>query len=121
MSYSASDQKLELNSLPDFLKTKSPQVKFHSAFPPFTTKVRVRGVMERAGFDVYKPPHNTRSVSVPLNSLNAPKGYRVSGNDNVSTNSLPRPPKMSSLGLLFMQNLTEPSSMTPRHQCFRPV
>ncbi|AWU77552.1 uncharacterized protein C5L36_0D02930 [Pichia kudriavzevii] len=94
MSYSASDQKLELNSLPDFLKTKSPQVKFHSAFPPLTTKVRVRGVMERAGFDVYKPPHNTRSVSVPLNSLNAPKGYRVSGNDNVSTNSLPRPPKM---------------------------
>ncbi|KAG0673871.1 Tlg2-vesicle protein, partial [Pichia californica] len=46
---------LELDSLPDFMKSPTPQVKFHSAFPPLTTKVRVRGVMERAGFDVYKP------------------------------------------------------------------
>lgn len=53
---------MELDTLPDFMKSSSPQVKFHSAFPPLTTKVRVRGVMERAGFDVYKPEKN-RSLS----------------------------------------------------------
>lgn len=46
---------LELDTLPDFMKSTSQQVKFHSAFPPLSTKVRVRSVMERAGFDVYKP------------------------------------------------------------------
>ncbi|ODQ48018.1 hypothetical protein PICMEDRAFT_10946 [Pichia membranifaciens NRRL Y-2026] len=53
---------LDLDSLPDFMQSPNQQVKFHSAFPPLTTKVRVRGVMERAGFDVYKPEKD-RSIS----------------------------------------------------------
>lgn len=63
-------EKMNLDTLPDFLKTASPQVKFHSAFPPLTTKVRVRGVMERAGFDVYKPGKDKRSFST--NSKTSP-------------------------------------------------
>lgn len=56
--------RMNLNTLPDFMKAPSPQVKFHSAFPPLTTKVRVRSVMERAGFDVYKPEKDkNRSAS----------------------------------------------------------
>ncbi|QOU20741.1 hypothetical protein BRETT_000454 [Brettanomyces bruxellensis] len=44
-----------LSDLPQFLRQPYPNVKFNSAFPPFTTNVPFRGVMERAGFDVYKP------------------------------------------------------------------
>lgn len=53
---------LDLDTLPDFMRSPNPQVKFHSAFPPLTTKVRVRGVMERAGFDVYRPEKD-KSIS----------------------------------------------------------
>lgn len=59
---------LDLDSLPDFMKTSSQQVKFHSAFPPLSTKVRVKSVMERAGFDVYKPSQTTkqRNFTAPI-------------------------------------------------------
>lgn len=47
-----------LSDLPGFMRAPYPNVKFNSAFPPFTTNVPFRGVMERAGFDVYKPDRN---------------------------------------------------------------
>lgn len=49
---------MKLESLPEFMNAPSAQVKFHSAFPPLTTRVPAKTVMERAGFDVYKPEKN---------------------------------------------------------------
>ncbi|GME82643.1 unnamed protein product [Ambrosiozyma monospora] len=52
---------VELPTLPGFMKRvnpKNPDVKFFSAFPPLNTIKAPKSVMERAGFDVYKPgPH----------------------------------------------------------------
>lgn len=52
-----------LSDLPQFLRQPYPNVQFNSAFPPFTTKVHLRGVMERAGFGVYKPDKNAHKGS----------------------------------------------------------
>ncbi|GMG40312.1 unnamed protein product [Ambrosiozyma monospora] len=52
---------VELPTLPGFMKRvnpNNPDVKFFSAFPPLNTIKAPKSVMERAGFDVYKPgPH----------------------------------------------------------------
>lgn len=95
---------LELDTFPDFMKSPNPQVKFHSAFPPFTTKVRVRGVMERAGFDVYKP-EKERSVSLKSPIINDQSNdkndisqfhppNKFHSNRSIS-NSLPSPKKLN--------------------------
>ncbi|KAG7890889.1 hypothetical protein KL936_002173 [Ogataea polymorpha] len=57
----------ELKTLPEFMRTPSPQIRFHSPFPPLTTTKRVRSVMERAGFDVYRPdrPRSSGNRSTP--------------------------------------------------------
>lgn len=89
---------LELNTLPEFMKSPNPQVKFQSAFPPLTTKVRVRGVYERAGFDVYKPSEKDRSLSSThrsrssgnLNSTHRPPNRSFSASQNSSSNSSPK-------------------------------
>ncbi|KAG7841591.1 hypothetical protein KL942_001470 [Ogataea angusta] len=61
----------ELKTLPEFMRAPSPQIRFHSPFPPLTTTKRVRSVMERAGFEVYRPerPRSSGNRSTPnLNS-----------------------------------------------------
>lgn len=87
---------LTLDTLPDFMKNSSTsqQVKFHSAFPPLTTKVRVKSVMERAGFDVYRPPQQLQSKN---RNFTAPtmQPYSNKLKPNGSTPSLGKPRAIS--------------------------
>lgn len=88
---------IALDTLPEFMQHQPKQVKFHSAYPPFTTKVRVRSVMERAGFDVYKPPQqpqsrtgspNMRNFSAPIKPYSRNKSspqLSAMGNQNRSS------------------------------------
>ena len=89
--YKKPQSKIDLDTLPDFLKEKSPKVKFHSAFPPLTTKVRVRSVMERAGFDVYRPEKD-RSIS--MNNRNNATINSLSSNNDLSNGSFIPPNKI---------------------------
>ncbi|KAH3668151.1 hypothetical protein OGAPHI_001905 [Ogataea philodendri] len=102
----------ELKSLPTFMRSSSPQVRFHSAFPPLTTTKRVKSVMERAGFDVYRPDQaqtpkfdGHRNFTAPGN-LAAQKQHesdseiqRKMNQDNAhfSSNSLPLDTKLEQL------------------------
>ncbi|KAG7699655.1 hypothetical protein KL949_001053 [Ogataea haglerorum] len=69
----------ELKTLPEFMRAPSPQIRFHSAFPPLTTTKRVRSVMERAGFDVYRPdrPRSSGNRSTP--NLNTHRNFTAPG------------------------------------------
>lgn len=91
---------LRLDSLPDFMKSKEPQVRFNSAFPPLTTKVRVRSVMERAGFDVYKPG---RDISV------SSKNPTINDLSQLSTDEFYPPNKFNHSNRSLSSNNSSPS------------
>lgn len=91
-SLSKEKSNLDLDTLPDFLKEPNPQVKFHSAFPPLTTKVRVRSVMERAGFDVYKPDKSEKRSTSAKPAFEPPRRIPFRSHSQSNLASLGKPP-----------------------------
>ncbi|CDK24193.1 unnamed protein product [Kuraishia capsulata CBS 1993] len=71
----------DVGSFPEFIRSSSSGVRFDSPFPPLNPKVRVKGVYERAGFDVYKGdrPRGSRThSSYQRNSSNSSQSLSAS-------------------------------------------
>ncbi|OWB82982.1 hypothetical protein B5S33_g1611 [[Candida] boidinii] len=78
----------DLSTLPNFMRTPNPQVKFHSAFPPLTTQKQYKSVMERAGFEIYKPQPQSKSRSSSSKSTpNLSSSKRFSPPNNSTNNN----------------------------------
>ncbi|GMF32393.1 unnamed protein product [[Candida] boidinii] len=70
------------------MRTPNPQVKFHSAFPPLTTQKQYKSVMERAGFEIYKPQPQSKSRSSSSKSTpNLSSSKRFSPPNNSTNNN----------------------------------
>ncbi|ODV84738.1 hypothetical protein CANARDRAFT_187919, partial [[Candida] arabinofermentans NRRL YB-2248] len=103
----------KLESLPTFMRSTQPQVKFHSAFPPLSTARKAKSVMERAGFDVYKPPEGHPRTNRSSPNLKNAGGRNFTAPHMLAVSKNKSDPQVgSALGKRFFSASNDSSSNT---------